>query len=87
MLPEHCAIREKGVDCSMPPEFIISIKVKDDEYMVGIACDGHKKSFVDKLEILQKEGKVPNGIISFTELKAVGTDCIRIDPNDLINFR
>jgi len=86
VLPEYCSIREKGVDCSMPPEFIISIKVKDDEYMVGITCDGHKKSFVDKLEILQKEGKVPNGIISFTELKAVGTNCIRIDPNDLIQL-
>ncbi len=86
VLPEHCSIREKGVDCPMPPEFIISIKVKDDEYMVGITCDGHKKSFTDKLEILQKNGKVPNGTISFTGLKAVGTDCIRMDPNDLIQL-
>ena len=86
VLPEHCSIREKGIDCPMPPEFIISVKVKDDEYMVGVTCDGHKKSFVDKLEILQKERKVPNGTISFTGLKAVGTDCIRMDPNDLIQL-
>jgi hypothetical protein len=86
VLPEHCSIREKGVDCPMPPEFIISIKVKGDEYMVGVTCDGHKKSFMDKLGVLQKEDKVPNGTISFTGLKAVGTDCIRMDPNDLIQL-
>ncbi len=70
----------------MPPEFIISIKVKDDEYMVGVTCDEHKKSFMEKLEKLQKKGKVPQGTISFTDLKAVGTDCIRMDPNDLIQL-
>jgi hypothetical protein len=86
MLPEHCSIREKGVDCPMPPEFIISVKIEDGEYMVGVTCDGHKKSFVDKLKILQQEGKIPNGTISFTGLKAVGTDCIRMDPNDLIQL-
>ncbi len=86
MLPEHCSIREKGIDCPTPPEFIISIKVKDDEYMVGVTCYKHKKSFTDKLEILQKEGKVPSGTISFIGLKAVGTNCIRMDPNDLIQL-
>ncbi|HMK33168.1 MAG TPA: hypothetical protein VK431_06040 [Nitrosopumilaceae archaeon] len=86
MLPEHCSIRDKGIDCLMPPEFIISIKIQDDEYMVGVTCDGHKKSFIEKLEILQKDGKVPNGTIHFTGLKAVGTNCIRMDPNDLIQL-
>ncbi len=70
----------------MPPEFIISIKVQDDEYMVGITCDGHKNSFVERLGRLQKDGKVPKGTIRFTGLKAVGTDCIRMDPNDLIQL-
>lgn len=86
MFPEHCSIRKKGQDCQMPPEFVISIKSKDGEYMVGVTCDGHKKAFSEKLESLQKEGKVPHGTINFTGLKPVGTNCIRIDPNDLIEL-
>ena len=70
----------------MPPEFIISIKTKSEEYMVGVRCNGHKKTFFEKLIRLQKDGKVPNGAIQFTELKTVGTDCIRIDPDDLIQL-
>ncbi len=70
----------------MPPEFIISIKGEDGEYMIGITCYGHKKSFSDKLELMQKDGKVPNGKIQFTGLKAVGTNCIRMDPDDLIQL-
>jgi len=70
----------------MPPEFVISIKAKDGEYMVGVTCDSHKKTFADKLETLQKQGKVPQGAISLDSLKPVGTNCIRIDPNDLIEL-
>ncbi len=70
----------------MPPEFAISVKTKDGEYMVGVTCERHKKRFADKLEILQKKGKVPQGAISFSGLKPVGTNCIRIDPNDLLEL-
>jgi hypothetical protein len=86
LLPEHCSIKEKTKDCPMPPEFVISIKMKNEEYMVGVTCNGHKKTFFDKLTQLQKDGKVPNGAIQFTELKTVGTDCIRMDPDDLIHL-
>ena len=70
----------------MPPEFVISIKMKNEEYMVGVTCNGHKKTFFEILTKLQKDGKVPNGAIQFTELKAVGTACIRMDPDDLIQL-
>lgn len=70
----------------MPPEFILSIKTNEDEYMVGVACEGHKQTFFEKLEQLQKGGKIPSGIIKFTGLKAIGTDCIRMDPDDLIQL-
>jgi hypothetical protein len=86
MFPERCSIRENGQDCPMPPEFVISVKSKDDEYMVGVTCDNHKKMFVDRLGSLQKEGKVPQGSIQFADLKPVGTSCIKIDPNDLIQL-
>ncbi|MDE1726279.1 MAG: hypothetical protein KGH89_03335 [Thaumarchaeota archaeon] len=86
MFPERCSVRADGRDCPMPPEFVISVKSKDGEYMVGVTCDNHKKMFSDKLESLQKEGKVPQGSIHFAELKPVGTSCIKIDPNDLIQL-
>ena len=65
---------------------MISIKSNDGEYMVGVTCDGHKNAFTEKLVSLQKEGKVPQGTVIFTGLKPVGTNCIRIDPNDLIEL-
>jgi hypothetical protein len=86
MFPEKCSIREKGLDCQMPPEFVISVKSIDGEYMVGVTCDKHRTSFTKKLETLQKGGKVPLGTINFTGLRPVGTNCIRIDPNDLIEL-
>lgn len=70
----------------MPPEFVISIKSKDAEYMVGVTCDRHKNTFLERLELLQKEEKIPQGTVSFTELKPVGTNCVRINPDDLIDL-
>ena len=86
VFPEHCSIRKKGEDCSMPPEFVISVKSADGEYMVGVTCNGHKNAFTEKLESLQKEGRIPTGTIKFDDLKPIGTNCIRIDPNDLIEL-
>ena len=45
----------------MPPEFVISIKMKNEEYMVGVTCNGHKKTFFEKLTKLQKDGKFQMG--------------------------
>ena len=86
MLPERCSVREKGRDCPMPPEFVISVKSGEGEYMVGVTCDRHKKIFGDRLESLQVEGKVPQGSIHFAELRPVGTSCIKADPDDLIQL-
>ncbi|MDE1724564.1 MAG: hypothetical protein KGH76_01535 [Thaumarchaeota archaeon] len=86
MFPERCSIREKGRDCPMPPEFAISVKSNDGEYMVGVTCDRHKTAFTEKLALLQKDGKVPQGTINFTGLKPVGTSCIKVDPDELIQL-
>ncbi|MEO9308290.1 MAG: hypothetical protein ABI342_08295 [Nitrososphaera sp.] len=86
MFPERCSIREKGRDCPMPPEFAISVKSNDGEYMVGVTCDRHKAAFTEKLALLQKDGKVPQGTINFTGLKPVGTSCIKVDPDELIQL-
>jgi len=38
------------------------------------------------VKILQNEGKIPNGKINFSGLKAVGTDCINAKPQDFIQI-
>lgn len=86
MLPTSCSVSEKGKPCVNPPEFIVSVVVESDEYMIGVTCDKHKTLVNAKVEHLQKDGKVPAGKINFTALKSVGTDCIKGDPNDLIQL-
>lgn len=86
MIPNRCSVKEKGKDCVNPPEFVISVAESTDEYMVGVTCKKHKDSVAGKLVNLQNEGKIPKGKIKFSELKAVGTDCIRSDADDLIQL-
>ena len=86
MLPDKCSVMEQGKQCVNPPEFVVSVLVKKDEYMVGVTCNKHKQIVSGKIETLQNEGKIPDGKISFSQLKAVGTDCIHADPGDLIQL-
>ena len=86
MIPTRCSVKEKGKDCVNPPEFVISVVEATDEYMVGVTCKNHKDRILEKLVILQQAGKIPQGKIKFSELKAVGTDCVRSDPDDLIQL-
>ena len=86
MLPERCSVRENEKSCVNPPEFVICVKIEQDEYMVGVTCSNHKNAVSKKIEILQKEGKVPLGKINFDPLKPVGTDCIKGDASDLIQL-
>jgi len=86
MLPIRCSVREKGKDCFNPPEFVISVLEEKQEYMVGVTCQKHREKVSAKLKNLQAGGKIPNGKIKFSALKSVGTDCIRSDPDDLIQL-
>ncbi len=86
MLPDQCSVKEHGKTCVNPPEFVISVVVEKDEYMVGVTCQKHKNIVTEKLKILQNEGKIPNGKINFSELKAVGTDCVKGNPDDFIQI-
>ena len=86
MLPDRCSVKEEGKSCLNPPEYVISVVVEKDEYMVGVTCSRHKDKVSGKIEILQNEGKIPRGKISFSELKSVGTDCIKGDADDLIQL-
>ena len=77
---------EEGKQCVNPPEFIVSIIDGQDEYMVGVTCSKHKEIVSGKIGILQNEGKIHEGKISFSTVKAVGTDCIHGDEDDFVQI-
>ena len=54
--------------------------------MVGVTCSRHKQIVTGKIGFLQKEGKIHDGKVSFSPVKAVGTDCIRGDIDDFIQI-
>ena len=77
---------EEGKQCVNSPEFIVSIIANKDEYMVGVTCGKHKQIVSGKIEILQNEEKIRNGKVVFSPVKAVGTDCIHGDADDLVQI-
>ena len=86
MLPDKCSVSKEGKQCVNPPEFIVSIIDNKDEYMVGVTCSRHKQIVTGKIGFLQKEGKIYDGKVSFSPVKAVGTDCIHGDADDFIQI-
>ena len=54
--------------------------------MFGLTCQKHKSVVTGKLGILQNEGKIHNGKISFTAVKSVGTDCVHGDVDDFVQI-
>lgn len=86
MLPDQCSVSKGGKQCVNPPEFIVSIIDSKDEYMVGVTCSRHKQIVTGKIGFLQKEGKIYDGKVSFSPVKAVGTDCIRGNIDDFIQI-
>jgi len=86
LLPNKCSIREEDKDCVNPPEYLITIVSDNDEFMIGITCEKHKASVSLKISSLQNDGNIPKGTVKFENLKSVQTDCIRGDPDDLIQI-
>ena len=86
LLPDKCSIRGGNKDCVNPPEYLITVVSNNDEFMLGITCEKHKASVSSKIGTLQNDGKIPKGTIKFENLKSVQTDCIRGDPDDLIQL-
>ena len=86
LLPDKCSIREGNKDCVNPPKYVITVVSNNDDFMLGITCEKHKTSVSSKIGSLQNDGKIPKGRIKFENLKSVQTDCIRGDPDDLIQL-
>jgi len=84
MLPDRCSVKQNGRDCVNPPEYVVEIIHNDDSYMVGITCKKHKDIVTVKIGELQKIGKIPEGTLEFQKLKAVGTDCVKGNPDDML---
>jgi len=51
-----------------------------------VTCEKHKQIVSGKIGILQNEGKIHDGKISFSPLKVVGTDCIHADTDDFVQI-
>ncbi len=81
MLPDRCSVTENSNRCVNPPEFIVSIINDAGQYMICVTCSKHKDLVAAKVILLQDEGKISSGKVSFEKIKAVGTDCIRCDPD------
>ena len=84
MLPDRFSVNQNGRDCVNPPEYVGDIVHNDDSYMVGITCEKHKDVVTVKIGELQKIGKIPEGTLEFQKLKAVGTDCVKGNPDDVL---
>lgn len=87
MMPDRCAMVFKGRRCPNPPSYVVSVVSGSDEYMVGVACMHHRENIRNRIRMLQKGANLPEGIVRFTPLKPVGTDCIRADPDDMIQIQ
>ena len=64
----------------------VTVVSDNDQFMLGLTCQKHKTQVLSKLESLQEQKKIPNGTIKFENLKSVKTDCVRGDPDDLIQL-
>ena len=84
MFPDRCSVEQNGHDCVNPPEYVVEIVHNDDSYMVGITCEKHKDVVTVKIGELRKIGKIPEGTLEFQKLKAVGTDCVKGNPDDVL---
>ncbi len=82
--PSSCSLRIKGIDCNIPPAYIIIIKTKnDEEFMIGVACEEHKEILYNHTKKMQETNTLVQGRIEFQNIKIVTTDCVKGGENDL----
>ena len=74
---KECSFRVNGVHCQIPPSYILSISVNEEEYMICVICESHKSIITAKIQSLQTEGVIPQGIINLQSIKLVNTNCIK----------
>lgn len=75
-LPQHCSFIDRSGTCPLVPEFVISLRAHDSEYLVAVSCTDHKEKIVTKLHGMQKDRALPEGTFIVNAVASVGTDCI-----------
>lgn len=76
LLPERCSAKVDGEGCQLVPEYVVSVKSDEGEYMLAVVCGDHKNGIEARLLAMQKENRIPRGKIHFQPVKAVVTDCV-----------
>lgn len=80
MIPESCSFAHSGIQCRLPPQFIIEIVDEansDNKFMIGLTCPDHKVVLEKKFLLLQTDNVIPAGKIVLTPIKIIHTDCIK----------
>jgi hypothetical protein len=87
-LPKACSFRDKEIDCTLPPSYLVSVGDNSEEYMIAVVCQDHRDQMEKRLKAMQSERKIPQGKAKFQDLKLVVTDCIRgTDDNSLLDSK
>ena len=80
MIPESCSFAYKGIQCPLPPQFIIEILDESNngnKFMIGLTCPDHKEVLEKKFLLLQGNNVIPAGKIVLTPVKIIHTDCVK----------
>jgi hypothetical protein len=84
LLPKSCSFKINDNGCQIPPSYVVSIKAKKEEYMIGVVCNDHMEEIEQRFKSLQLLAKLPGGNINFEPIKVVSTDCIKGGYNDYV---
>ncbi|MEM4319081.1 MAG: hypothetical protein QXK74_00830 [Candidatus Nitrosocaldaceae archaeon] len=68
MIPKHCSIINNKRNCLNVPSYIVSVKVDNEDYMIGVVCSIHK-------DIMEKLLKVKYVSVDFEPLHYIATKC------------
>jgi hypothetical protein len=66
----------EGEKCWLAPSYVISVKSDDEEYMIAVVCDDHRRVLEIRLLKMQEAKRIPRGTIHFEPVKPVVTDCV-----------
>ena len=55
---------------------------KNNKFMVGLTCFGHKQKLEEKFLLLQRNNQIPQGEIIFTKIKIITTKCVTGNQED-----
>jgi hypothetical protein len=81
VIPESCSFAYDGIQCPLPPQFIIEVIDESNnngsKFMIGLTCPDHKVVLEKKFYMLQVDNVIPEGKIVLTPIKIIHTDCVK----------